>query len=101
MSTRIYGSSDDLIELEGDFREEFNVCPEDGEFGYLALSNGVVLRVAYDDDGIWRFTPLQAPGRGRVDRSPHGGETYSDVVTIDEPVTWALYGENFAGKGMK
>ena len=51
--TMITGASDDLIEIEGELCEEFNSI--DCKDGVMALSDGTLLKVDYDEDGIWRF----------------------------------------------
>jgi hypothetical protein len=52
--TMITGASDDTIEIYGELRDEFSsaycVC------GIMAVSDGTLLNVKYDEDGIWRFT---------------------------------------------
>lgn len=48
----VTGASDDLIEVDGVIREEFGVCDDDRH--YLAVSDGTVLSIVYDHDGIWR-----------------------------------------------
>lgn len=58
----IYGASDDLIEIESEHEElfkseEFNVCSDLAGLT-VAISDGTLLRVRYDEDGIWRFTPV-------------------------------------------
>lgn len=58
MSITIYGASDDLIEIEGDIEEEFNWIADDGESRLLAFSDGTLLRVLYDRDGIWRLNKV-------------------------------------------
>lgn len=50
---KVYGASDDLIELDGDISEEFGRYNSEGD--YLAFSDGTVLKAVYDDDGIWRM----------------------------------------------
>ena len=54
----IYGASDDLIEVEGDIQEEFNVYPEDDTRYLIAVSDGTLLKMWYDEDGIWRIQHL-------------------------------------------
>lgn len=51
--TVITGASDDLIEISGELQEEFNAydCKE----GTMAFSDGTLLEVEYDENGIWRF----------------------------------------------
>lgn len=63
---RIYGASDDLIEIESDdqskFRSEefpFTVRGfDDNSTALIAISDGTLLDIDYDRFGIWRFTPL-------------------------------------------
>ena len=95
MSTTIYGASDDLIEVDGDVREEFNVFGEDDS--YLGFSNGVVLRVTYDRDGIWRIRPMAGLSRVTVAMAPTDDEdNYSDRAVIGEAVTWVVRGPDYA-----
>lgn len=59
METIIHGASDDLIEIEGGIREEFNFYPDDeDDTRYLCFSDGTLLSVNYDKDGIWRFVQM-------------------------------------------
>jgi len=48
--TMVTGASDDLIEIEGELYEEFNSF--DCKDGVMALSDGTLLKVDYDEDGI-------------------------------------------------
>ena len=106
MAVRVYGASDDLIEVEGDLREEFNAYDlEDG--AVLAFSDGTVLRAVYDDDGCWRLTRL-AEGRGLMRKIEafdladeglkHPGTDvpgYSDLVTLEADIEWVVFGPTF------
>lgn len=93
MSTIITGASDDLIEVDGDISEEFNVLGNAAEGTILGFSNGTVLRVRFDDDGMWRITPLWHAGNVKIDHATDDNEgAYSDVATIDEPVEWVVCG---------
>jgi len=89
MSVTIYGASDDLIEIEGDIREEFNVYLENDETRLLAFSDGTLLRVKYDEDGIWRLS-LVASGTAqfyKVEGSVE--EDTPDRVTLsDTKIKW-------------
>lgn len=96
----IYGASDDLIEVEStSFRaEEFNVCPNEDERLILAVSDGTVLRVYYDEDGIWRFVPLMI-GSSNVDIkvATYDGDTYTDRVTLTgDDLRWVVLGTHIA-----
>jgi len=63
--TKVYGSSDDLIEVEGEVRGE--VCSygtDDRDQGVLLFfSDGTVLEVKYGklDDAIWGITLHELP----------------------------------------
>ena len=51
----ISGASDDLIEIEGDFREEIYAIDADRVPYLLTFSDGTVLEVRYDERGMWRI----------------------------------------------
>lgn len=85
MSVTVYGASDDLIEVEGDIREEFhwNDCLP----AYLRFSNGVVLRVSYFD--VWRIEPVAGAELVQVVQCSEDDEdNYSDRATVSGDVTW-------------
>lgn len=99
MTITVYGSSDDLIEVEGDIREEFaaldGYTEEDDEGGLLAFSDGTVLRVGFSPAGIWRITPvvLPKPEALTVALAVEGDDdNYSDRATLDADVSWVVYG---------
>ena len=86
----IYGASDDLIEIDGDLREEFNCwlgLPDN--HAYLAVSDGSLFRVRYDEDGIWRFTPILI-GSAIVDiKMGVDDRRHSDTVMMTgDDLTW-------------
>ena len=95
-TTKLYGASDDLIEVEGD-------CANADEFSgsekakYIGFSNGTVASIRYDDRGVWAIT-VHAEGIGKIkklfglpDESEDTGQThkdkdaptYSDVLIIE------------------
>jgi hypothetical protein len=92
---KIYGASDDLIELEGDVTEEFNVYGEEQKT--IGLSDGTLLTVIYDDNGFWRFNILRKPVGTSI--SKHEGtdidDDYSDILEIDADsgIGWAIIGD--------
>lgn len=98
MSVIIYGASDDLIEVVGDeIREEFTASDRTN---YIALSNGVLLSVKYDDDGYWRINRISGIGDGlsiyeaRGDGVPaddDGCPGYSDKVRIHGKISWVTH----------
>ena len=98
MSITVYGASDDLIEIRGDIEEEFNWYTEDeDEKRYLAFSDGTLLSVRYDHDGIWR---LRLVARGKSKFSKVEGEVKSDTpdtVTLSgAKIEWVVLGTQAA-----
>lgn len=100
MSVTVYGASDDLIEVEGALREEFSALDTDNDQGsILAFSNGVVLRVTYSKDGVWRIAPLAGGSRVTIDFAPtDDDDNYSDRARITEDVSWVVHGKEWAHK---
>jgi len=96
MKIRIYGASDDLIEVEGDICEEFPCFTEDG--CYMGVSDGTLLRANYNDDGNWVFSMIK---KGSCDVKIVGmlekenKQEYSDEVLIEGDISWILCGERF------
>jgi len=90
---KIYGASDDLIEVEGDISEEFN--PGDDDASILALSDGTVLRVRYDGDGCWRVERMVTGSAAYTHESAEGPDTdrYSDVATLEGDIRWCVRGD--------
>lgn len=95
----IYGASDDLIEIDStNFPpEEFNVDCD--TISVLAFSDGTLLRVRYDEDGIWRFTP-SVVGSANVTtwQCPTDDENiYSDRVTLTgDDLRWVVLANQIA-----
>lgn len=92
MSLRIYGASDDLLELEGDITEEIYV-PDD-KVTYLACSDGTLISVRYDEDGIWRLQRVYTGDsmlikeEGSVER-----DTPDVIVLSNATIKWVVVGE--------
>lgn len=104
MSTVIYGASDDLIDVRGDIDEEFSAYLDVEDERFLAISNGVVLRVTYDNEGVWRIVPIAGASkvcivfaRGEEHGSDDDGcPGYSDKAVLAEPVEWVVFGREWA-----
>lgn len=92
----IYGASDDLIEIESTSfgAEEFNVMldyPEDVVL--LAISDGTVLRVRYDEDGVWRFNPVVVGSATVTNEQGYDDDRHSDRVTLTgDDLRWVVLG---------
>ncbi len=95
----IYGASDDLIEVEStSFRdEEFNVYLNESESVILAVSDGTLLRVRYDEDGIWRFAPLVIGSANVTVEQGFDDDRHSDRVTLTgDDLRWVVLGSEIA-----
>lgn len=94
MTLKIYGSSDDLIEIAGDFIEEFGHYSDDP--AYLAFSDGTVLRCEYD--GYWRFA-LHSAGSAGFKFTPaadtNDGYCNSDIIELQGTFRWVVFGKEF------
>lgn len=91
----ITGASDDLIEVDGDIEEEFNP-PFDDRDVYLAVSDGTLLRVKYDEDGIWRIAKIIG---GSADFEKVEGDAEADTfdkVTMTGDIRWVAMASAYA-----
>ena len=99
MTTKIYGTSDDLIEFEGDIYDEIGAY-EAQDKGIL-LSDGTVLECSYPktpDLGVWGFKLIRAGSLfDRIEEcNDEDAEVYSDVVYFKEGLTdfWEIIPEH-------
>lgn len=93
----LYGSSDDLIELDGDVYEEFNY--RDAEGGDLvAFSDGTLLSIKYDSSGTWRITPVvKGTAELAITQAAAGDDDdYTDRATLTGDIRWATHGVAWA-----
>lgn len=90
----IFGSSDDLIEIEGTINEEFSL--PSSEEAFIAISNGTVVRIQYTDHGVWRIALVSKPGDVAISITPapeNDGDNYSDVCVISGGnIAWVVLG---------
>lgn len=98
MAITVFGYSDDLIEVDGDIRDEFPIkddTPDGGDL--LAFSDGTLLRITYTKDGIWRITPLvRGSAELGIEQAPDNGG-YSDRATLSGAV-WVVHGIGHASR---
>lgn len=101
-SVTIYGSSDDLIELEGGLSEKFYALrfghDDAKEGGILAFSDGTVLEINYGTEGVWRINKL-ASGSAFYEKDEDPGDDenrYSDIVTLTGEIAWCVHGKSLA-----
>lgn len=89
----IRGYSDDIISVSGDIREEFNPPYDSEDSSILSFSDGTVLGVIYDNEGIWRIKKIHS---GSAEFSKIEGDdpdgNYSDEVTIRGEIQWVTFG---------
>ena len=96
MSVIITGHSDDLIEIDGDIREEFTYRDQDGDGDLIACSDGTVLRVQLDSQGDWAIS-VAARGAAAVEVTTAADrETYSDEAVLTGDVRWVVHGTGIA-----
>ena len=93
-SVTIYGYSDDLIEVEGAVRGEFTL--PSGDVAFVALSNGVVVRILYSRSGVWRINLVSKPGDVAVlvtSAPEDDDDNYTDrCVVTGGDIAWAVLG---------
>jgi hypothetical protein len=89
----ITGASDDLIEVEGDIREEFGFFPADErDTRLLAVSDGTLLRVSYDADGIWRLAKVVGGSAELYKIEGDAEADTNDKVHLTGDIKWVVLG---------
>lgn len=93
----ITGASDDLIEIDGDISEEWDAYDKGRQF--IAVSDGTLLSIEYDDDGIWRVNKVTG---GSAEFSKRDGDVERDtfdVVTLEGDIRWVALATAYIGRG--
>lgn len=98
---KIYGKSDDLIEIYGDFNEEINCYGTDEkDKGILLIfSDGTLLEVKYGkmDSAIWGINVVKVGSL--FDRilqcTDENAEIYSDIAFIKDGIKWMYAAEEW------
>lgn len=86
----ITGYSDDLIEIDGDINEEFACYIQEDETFFVAVSDGSLFRVRYDEDGLWRFDKLIAGTAEYVKTEGDVQQDTNDKVTLVGDIQWVV-----------
>jgi len=107
MATKVYGASDDLIEIDGEVTGECNYMTPDRDSGdegesrscLVVLSDGTLLAVRYgkNDEGIWEVK-LVKKGElfERIDQCDDpDAKVYSDVAHFRAGIKWAYAAKNW------
>jgi len=102
MATKVYGASDDLVEIEGDFNEEFDAWEESNP-KIVAMSDGTVLACFYPKNSglaVWGIKVLTAgPLLDRVTVCSNDyDDPHSDVAIFKDGITGAC--DHADGKGV-
>jgi hypothetical protein len=101
MGVKVYGASDDLIEVDGDIREEFgyHYSESDPTTKYLSFSDGTVIRVRYGeaDEYGWSLKAMADGTDSAVTHIPATSEdNYSDMIEIEDvDIRWVVIGDQF------
>ena len=91
MSVKIYGASDDLIEMDGSLQGEWGVNCD--TVNHVALSDGSMLKITYDSEGIWRIDCCKCGDAfGEIRVCEPADDEYSDVASFSDEIEWAIVG---------
>lgn len=89
MSTRIWGASDDLVEIDGDVRGEEGSFDTDT---LLVCSDGSILSIEYGKLGVWKITIIRQGDlyeRLEVCDDPDA-DVYSDIAHFKDNMKWVI-----------
>lgn len=88
MALTVYGASDDLVELDGDFSEEISAIDSTT---LLAFGDGTLLEVKYAIEGVWRIRRVFAgSAEYNHDEDPGNDENRYSRVTLKGDLRWCL-----------
>lgn len=100
MQTVIYGASDDLIEIEGDWEEEYDEYFLENKKRKIICSDGTEMVVGFD--GEWKFEIKKQGSKfskiipsipdGQHDWPHQDRSHYSDIIIFSEPLEWVRIG---------
>ena len=102
--TRIWGASDDLLEIDGALIEDEVNEP----FPYkIKCSDGTIASFNYNSEGNWECT-IEAEGKSFIrlvkavgddnehtDIAVNGCSSYSDVLLVREPIDWVKVNKKY------
>ena len=85
-------ASDDLIEVEGAIYEEYNhYNSSEEEPSHLMFSDGTLLRILYDEDGIWRITRIATGAAEFSLVQGNATDDTFDVATLTGDLKWCFH----------
>lgn len=93
---KLYGASDDLVEVEAASKPPVPGCDEYGvgndDASFVRLSTGDVFRIEYTDRGVWKIGQHVVTGKVAVklDLAPEGDDPdpYTDKATVTGDIEW-------------
>ncbi len=100
--TKIYGASDDLIEIDGEVSEEYNKI--NAKNLSINASDGTQAKITYNDEGEWKIDLINMGNKyldlilsvGDDDKHTHEDaidcSSYSDVLVLDDGIEWVKVG---------
>jgi hypothetical protein len=97
MATKVYGASDDLIEIEGDYRGEASHYSDD-ESALLVMSDGTLLSALYGERGIWEIKLVRKGTLlDRIDQcDDEDADPHSDVAHFKDGIKWAYVAKEWS-----
>ena len=94
---KVYGTSDDLIEIEGELNEEINVI---NKAVLLIFNDGTILIVKYGklELAIWEITILKKGELfDHIEKCDNqNADIYSDIVYFKKGIKWCYSAINFS-----
>ena len=87
---RIYGCSDDLVEIEGSMYDNEIGCDYNDPKARIRFEDGTIIRISYGkkDKAIWDIV-IEAVGTAKFDLTicdDEDAEIYSDIFEIDSEI---------------
>jgi hypothetical protein len=93
----IYAASDDLVEVDGDIKEEFSSYRfSDPGGAYVCVSTGDLIQFRMDEEGDWFARVIVDATSPVIGRRPD--REGDEQVTITAPVTWVVATTEKPGK---
>lgn len=96
MTVKIHGASDDIVYVETE-ESNYDFSPNMNDVLFLALSNGVAVKVEYEGD--WKITRHSVNTEVKValhqahEHDVEGARDYSDVLVMEGDVDWVIKGD--------
>lgn len=100
MSTKVYGASDDLVEVEGDVTGAVDFYGNDDDNGVLlSFSDGTLLTVKYGQK--WEVRLIHGGELfEKIEQCPDEDEdNYSDIAYFKDGLKWAYAGKEWEKVG--